>query len=127
MTGVQTCALPIWFPPCSSQALRDRYRESDVFVFPPFAEGFGLVLLEAMACGLPVIASESSGASEVIRAGCGFVTPPGDLDRLVELLRWFGLHRDELPGMGREARSQAERCTWGNYRSLVTRAVSKMV
>src|SRR5262249_3509852 len=32
-----------WFPPCSPQVLRDRYRESDVFVFPSFAEGFGLV------------------------------------------------------------------------------------
>src|ERR1700730_777471 len=116
-----------WFPRCSSQALRDRYRESHVFVFPSFAEGLALVLLEAMACGLPVIASESSGASEVITAGCGFVTPPGDLDRLVELLRWFDLHRDELPAMGREARSQAERCTWSNYRSLVTRAVSKLI
>ena len=47
-----------WFPPCSPQALRDRYRESHVFVFPSFAEGFALVLLEAMACGLPAIASE---------------------------------------------------------------------
>src|SRR5262249_46157463 len=35
-----------WFLPCSSQALRDRYRESHVFVFPSFAEGLALVLLE---------------------------------------------------------------------------------
>jgi starch synthase len=116
-----------WFPPCSSQGLRDRYRESHVFVFPSFAEGLALVLLEAMACGLPVIASETSGASEVVTADCGFITVPGDLDRLVELLRWFDRHRDEVPAMGREARSQAARCTWSNYRSLVIRAVSKLV
>ena len=79
-----------------------------MFVFPSFAEGFALVLLEAMACGLPAIASESSGASEVITDSCGFVTSPGDLDSLVELLRWFDRHRDELPAMGREARSQAD-------------------
>src|SRR5215472_17554618 len=101
-----------WFPPCSSRALRDHYRESNVFVFQSFAEGLALVLLEAMACGLPVIASEPSGAREIMAVGCGFVTPPGDLDQLVELLRWFDLRRDELPAMGREARSQAERCTW---------------
>ena len=116
-----------WFPPCSWPALRDRYRESHVFVFPSFAEGFALVLLEAMACGLPVIASEASGASEVLTTRCGFVTSPGDLDRLVDLLRWFDRNRDELPAMGREARSLAERCTWSKYRSLVTEAVSKVV
>jgi alpha-maltose-1-phosphate synthase len=116
-----------WFPPCSSQALRDRYRESDVFVFPSFAEGFGLVLLEAMACGLPAIASEATIGPEIITADSGFITPTGDLDRLVDLLRWFDRHRDELPAMGREARAQAARWTWSRYRALVTEAVSKLV
>jgi alpha-maltose-1-phosphate synthase len=115
-----------WVLPCSSRALRDRYRESDVFVFPSFAEGFGLVLLEAMACGLPAIASEASVGPEIVTAGCGFTYPPGDLDQLVELLRWFGRHRDELPALGREARAQAARSKWSNYRSLVTAAVSKL-
>jgi starch synthase len=116
-----------WFPPCSSQALRDWYRKSDAFVFPSFAEGFGLVLLEAMACGLPAIASEASIGPEVITAGCGLISPTGDLDRLVELLRWFDRHRNELPAMGREARAQAACYTWSNYRSFVTGAVSKLV
>jgi alpha-maltose-1-phosphate synthase len=114
-----------WFPPCSPQTLRDQYRKSDVFVFPSFAEGFGLVLLEAMACGLPAIASEASIGPEIITPGCGFISPSGDLDRLVELLRWFDRHRDKVPAMRREARAQAERATWSNYRSLVTAAVSK--
>ena len=116
-----------WFPPCSSRALRDRYRESDVFVFPSFAEGFGLVLLEAMACGLPAIASEASIGPEIITAGCGFISSSGDLDRLVELLRWFDRNRDKLPTMSREARAKAARWTWSNYRSLVKGAVSKLV
>ena len=116
-----------WVPPCSSQALRDRYRESHVFVFPSYSDGFGLVLLEAMACGLPAIASEASIGPEIITAGCGFVTPAGDLDRLVELLRWFDCHRDELPVMSRQARAQATRYTWSNYRSLVIGAASKLV
>jgi glycosyltransferase involved in cell wall biosynthesis len=116
-----------WIPPCSSQGLRDRYRESHVLVFPSYSDGFGLVLLEAMACGLPAIASEASIGPEIITAGSGFTTPPGDLDRLVELLRWFDRHRDELPEMGRQARAQAARCTWGNYRSSVIGAVLKLV
>src|SRR5215831_11377361 len=116
-----------WFPPCSSQALRDRYRESHVFVFPSFGEGFGLVLLEAMACGLPAIASEAGIGPEIITADSGFISPSGDLEQLVELLRWFDRHRDEVPAMGREARAQAQQWTWRKYRSAVTEAVSKLV
>ena len=115
-----------WFPPCSSQALRDRYRESHVFVFPSYSDGFGLALLEAMACGLPAIASEASIGPEIVTADCGFTCPPGDMDRLVELLRWFDRHRDKLSIMGRQARMQAMGCTWDNYRSLLIGAVSKL-
>jgi glycosyltransferase involved in cell wall biosynthesis len=116
-----------WVPPCSSQALRDRYRESHVFVFPSYSDGFGLALLEAMACGLPAIASEASIGPEIVTPGCGFIIIPGDLDRMVDLLRWFDQHRNEVPAMGEKARVQAARSTWSNYRSLVTGAVSKLV
>jgi alpha-maltose-1-phosphate synthase len=116
-----------WFPPCHPQELRECYRDSDVFVFPTYSDGFGLVLLEAMACGLPLIATEASVAPEIITPASGRLMPPGDLGRLVELLRWFDRNRDELPAMGSEARSQAEGCTWENYRSLVADAVSKQV
>jgi starch synthase len=116
-----------WFPPCSSEALRDLYRKSDALVFPSYSDGFGLVLLEAMACGLPAIASEASIGPEIVTPACGFIFPTGHLDRLVEHLRWFDRHREELPTMGREARIQAARCTWANYRSLVMGAVSKLL
>jgi alpha-maltose-1-phosphate synthase len=116
-----------WHPPCSSQALRDRHQESHVFVFPSYSDGFGMALLEAMACGLPAIASEASIGPEIVTRGCGFTTPPGDLDRLVELLRWFDRHRDKLLVMGQQARIQAARCTWSSYRSLLNGAVSKLV
>jgi glycosyltransferase involved in cell wall biosynthesis len=116
-----------WLPPCSPQALRNQFQRSDVFVFPSFAEGFGLVLLEAMACGLPAIATESSIGPEVVTPGCGFVIAPGNLDQLVEILRWFHRHQDQVPAMGLAARNQAERWTWANYRNLVTRAVSSFV
>jgi starch synthase len=116
-----------WIPPCSSQALRDHYRGSDVFVFPTYSDGFGLVLLEAMACGLPAIASEASIGPEIITTGSGFVAASGDLDRMVELLRWFNQHRDELPAMSRKARAEAARSTWSKYRQSITGAVSKLI
>ena len=98
-----------------------------MFVFPSYSDGFGLALLEAMACGLPAIASEASVGPEIVTPGCGFIIIPGDLDRMVDLLRWFDQHRNEVPAMGEKARVQAARSTWSNYRSLVTGAVSKLV
>jgi glycosyltransferase involved in cell wall biosynthesis len=114
-------------PPCSPNELRDRYLAADVFVFPSFFEGFGLVLLEAMACGLPVIASDSSAAPDVMTESCGRLTPSGNVDALVENLRWFAKDCDQLPTMSRAARAQAERCSWDNYRRSVSEAVAPFV
>ncbi len=49
--------------------LSEIYNEADVFVFPTLCEGFGLVVLEAMACGVPVICSENAGGNDTIIEG----------------------------------------------------------
>ena len=116
-----------WRPACSREALRERYRAADVFVFPSFFEGFGLVLLEAMACGLPAIASEATAGPDVLTPACGRLVPTGDPEALVESLGWFEQHRGQLPELSRAARGQAERCTWENYRRCVTEAVAPFV
>jgi len=111
-------------PACSSEALRDHYRRADVFVFPSFFEGFALALLEAMACGLPSIASAATGGADVLTEASGRVLPVGDLDSLVNALRWFDENRGRLPAMGRAARQQAELCTWERYRRAVREATA---
>jgi alpha-maltose-1-phosphate synthase len=108
----------------SSEALRDHYRRADVFVFPSFFEGLALVLLEAMACGLPAIASAATGGADVLTEASGRLLPVGDLDGLVDSLRWFNHNRSLLPAMGRAARKRAEECTWERYRRAVTEATS---
>jgi glycosyltransferase involved in cell wall biosynthesis len=114
-------------PPCSRESLREHYRAADVFVFPSFFEGLALVQLEALACGLPLIASDSGGASEILDEDCGRVLPTGDLDALVEALRWFAENRSRLPVMSRAARARAEQCSWDNYRESVSQAVAGYV
>jgi alpha-maltose-1-phosphate synthase len=114
-------------PPCSPEALRERYRAADAFVFPSFFEGFGLVLLEAMACGLPAIASRATAGRDVVTPACGRLIEAGDTDALVETLRWFAEHRDRLPGMGAAARRRAEMCTWDSYRRHVAAAVAPLI
>lgn len=75
------------------------YAAADVFVFPTLGDPFGMVVLEAMACGLPVIATTASGeiADRVVDGVNGFLVPPGDsgelLDSMTMLARDAGLRR----------------------------------
>ena len=78
---------------------------ADLFLLPSEQESFGLSALEAMACEVPVIASNVGGLHEVVQDGVsGFLLPPDDLDgmasRGVELLTDDALHR-RFAGAGR--------------------------
>lgn len=60
---------------------------ADMMVLPSFAEGVPVVLMEAMASGLPVVASRVAGVQELVDDGIsGFAVPPGDIDTLVDRL-----------------------------------------
>jgi glycosyltransferase involved in cell wall biosynthesis len=114
----------IFTGPVSPAVLRERYQSSDVFVFPSFFEGFGLVLLEAMACGLPVITTDATAGPDIVDNQTGQVVPVGNVDALTDSLRWFADHRDRLPEMRKAARTKAETFTWENYRRCVCDAVA---
>jgi len=91
------------------QKLVELYRESDLFVFPSVNEGLAQVLLEAMAAGLPVVATELSGASDCVSEGKeGFIVPARDVDRTAEAIEWCYEHRDETRRMGQAARARIE-------------------
>ena len=62
------------------------YRELDVFVMPSRFEGFGLVLVEALASGVPSISSPVGAAAEVLTSGGGLLVPPGAPDELAEAI-----------------------------------------
>ncbi len=73
------------------------YRLADVYVMPSAKEGFGFVFLEAMACGIPVIASNSDGSREAVRDGLlGRLVDPADPD---ELFRAIGAALEEPRGV----------------------------
>lgn len=65
----------------------DLLREMDVLVLPSFDEGMPLVLLEAMACGVPVVATRVGGVDELVEDGIdGLLVPPGDVAALAEAI-----------------------------------------
>jgi glycosyltransferase involved in cell wall biosynthesis len=85
----------VTFERCPRESLRERYVNSDVFVFPSeWDEPFGLVPIEAMACGAPVIATGTGGSREFLRDGDNcLLYKPGDADALAASLR--SLSRDD--------------------------------
>lgn len=92
------------------------YQESDVFVFPTLGEGFGMVVLEAMSCGLPVIITDVAGGNDAITDGVdGFEVTAGNDEQLYEKIEWFLNHRDRIPQMAAQARKKAETYTWDVY------------
>lgn len=120
-------ATVVWHGAASPVDLRDRFRIADVLVLPTYFEGFALVILEAMACGLPVIATDASGGAEVIGPENGVLIPTADLDALVAAMRKIREERHRLTAMRRSARARAEMMTWARYRDLMRRAVAPLL
>lgn len=97
------------------ERLADFYRRADVFVFPSLLEGMGLVVLEAMASGLPVIVTPN-GPGDIVRDGVdGFVVPTRDVDAIADRLDYFQANPEVRKQMGVNARERALEFTWEAY------------
>ena len=113
-------------PSVSSAALVQAYQAADLFVFPSVAEGFGQVLLEALACGLPILSTTRTAAPDLIHDGVeGFIVQPGSVEQLAEKIAWAASHRDELANMRVSARRCAEQFTWQRFREAAAASVRK--
>jgi glycosyltransferase involved in cell wall biosynthesis len=89
------------------------YASSDLFVFPSEMEAFGLVVVEAMAAGLPVVAARVGGVMDTVQervTGCTF--DPGDVAALIDGVRFVAADADRRRVMGQTARAYAETRSW---------------
>ncbi len=92
-----------------ARAVARGYREASLLVQPSPNEGLAQVLLEAMASGLPVVATDKTGALECVATGKeGLVVPARDVDALAQAILWCYQHREESREMGKAARKRIE-------------------
>lgn len=112
----------------SFEELLRQISTNHVFLFPTMGEGFGLVLLEAMAAGMPVITTANCGGGILVDEGKnGFLVNVGDVDAIVERLQWCLNHPDELAAMSRNAVATARQYTWSKYEKGIVDSVNKML
>ncbi|HUR41136.1 MAG TPA: glycosyltransferase family 4 protein [Verrucomicrobiae bacterium] len=91
-------------------------RQCDVLVLPSYSEGFGLVLLEAMASGLPIIATTATAAPDIVAHGReGLILAPGDVEQLAACLRRCIEDPQEVSEMATRARARALSFSWDTY------------
>jgi starch synthase len=91
-------------------------RQCDVLVFPSYCEGFALVLLEALASGMPIITTEATAGPDLIQDGKeGMLISSGNLEALRGAIKYFIDHPHKLEKMSAAARQCAERFSWDSY------------
>lgn len=95
------------------EKMPDIYQKSDIFLLPSEHEGMSNALLEAMACGLPVIVTDTGGTEELVRAGeNGLVVPWGDVTALADALQQLLKSTEIRKSMGRKSGKIAEGLRW---------------
>lgn len=100
--------------PKKQSELHKYYSSGSVFVFPSLDDGFGMVVLEAMACGIPIIATENSGAGSLID-GNGYIITANDKEAIKEKIIKLYNEPDLCRKMSKVSIAIAKKNTWDDY------------
>lgn len=102
------------------------YRWADVFVLPTFSDTMGVVILEAMACGVPVITTSESGGPDIIRSGFdGFILPQNTAADVTKCLLELSRNRELLAVLARNAAATSKRFGIVQYAERLVAAIDK--
>jgi glycosyltransferase involved in cell wall biosynthesis len=95
------------------QQLASAYASADAFIFPSRTETLGLVLLEAMAAGTPVVAANSGGIPDIVTDGInGYLFDPADEKGAIRATQNLLAHSEERETLRQNARAEAEGWGW---------------
>lgn len=104
----------------TGEDLAEAYASADVFLHCSVTETFGLVVLESMSSGVPVVARDEGGPSDIVQHGeTGFLTAPDDLDAFVSKTIWLARDSQLRGKMGTAARAAACEATWEKINNKV--------
>jgi len=112
----------------SPEELHRLYMNAEVFVLPSLEDGWGMVVTEAMSCGLPVIVTENTGAKDIVRDGQdGFIVPIRNSEALYNKLLFLYEHESLRKSMGESAREGVKSSSWESYGQQVVDVYSKVL
>jgi alpha-maltose-1-phosphate synthase len=115
-----------WLPTCPHQQVLAEMASHDVFVFPSLFEGFGLVLLEAMAMGMPIITTAHTAGPDLIRDGVeGFIVPIRSSRAIAERLEALQREPARRADMSARARARAAEFSWNQYGDTLAACVAQ--
>jgi glycosyltransferase involved in cell wall biosynthesis len=112
----------------AQDAIRDIYASTDAWLFASRSEGFGLPILEAMACRTPVIATPAGAAPELVGQGGGILVPPEDAGEMANAIERISRMKDsEWRAVSDAAHATANRYTWDDAADLFEQALQQVV
>ena len=106
-----------WIPSLSHDGILAEMRNHDILVFPSLFEGFGLVILEAMSQGVPVITTPNTAGPDIIEDGVdGFIVPIRSAESIAARIDQLCTDHQRLLQMKHAAREKALTYSWQRYR-----------
>ena len=113
--------------PVARQRVLEEFVRGDLLVFPTLCDGFGLVVLEAMSRGLPVLTTTQAGAGDLVEDRVnGLLVEAGSAKQLVEALGWATSNREALGTMRGAALETASKNQWKDYGVRLREALGRL-